>query len=203
MFSDALVKIEGEEAAPVIDEINQTLEDTSFDPGKSVVLGQNIPFYPDHKYIDISDYEAVPHRQRFVIYKPGSVVVMNWTNDPIYKLNKEVPLTLNEKNVASYARFFFSHVRGRHGRFILIDSVDDIRWREEPPPVVRKAVGKMIQPVSILSHDAGNYVLQSCMVFKDALFKAKVNVSADGVVNLSDEELLIEDMPILDDVFNQ
>lgn len=204
MFSDALVKIDDGEAVPVIEEINQALPETKFDPQNAVLLGQNIPFYQGYKYLDITDHDSVPHRQRIVVYKPGSVIIMNWTNEPIYELNRVAPLALNDKNVGAYAKFFFAHVRGRHGRFLLIDSVDDIRWREEPPPVVRKAVANMIQPISIISRaDDGSYILQSCMVFKDALFRAKVNVSADGMVNLSDEELLIEDMPILDDIFGQ
>lgn len=203
MFSDALVKLAPEEAGPILQEINTVFDDTEFDAETAVLLGQYIPFYPGYRYLDVSDFESVPNRQRFVIYKPGHIVALDWTNDPIYQLNEKAPLQLDEGNVSAYARFFFAHVRGRHGRFLLINSVDDIQWREEPPPVVRKAVGKMIQPISIIEQNGNSFILSSCMVFKDALFKARVNITAEGMVNLSDEELLIEDMPILDDVFGQ
>ena len=203
MFSNALVKIDNVEANPILEDINTVLEGAKFNPEKAVLLGQYIPFYEGYRYFDVSDFESVPNRQRFVVYKPGHVVVLDWTNEPLYQLNEKAPIKLTDSNVADYARFFFMHVRGRHGRFLLVDSVDDIRWREEPPPVVRKAVGNMIQPVQILSDDGAQYVLSSCMIFKDALFKAKINVSREGIVNMFDEELLIEDMPVLDDVLGQ
>jgi hypothetical protein len=37
------------------------------------------------------------------------------------------------------------------------------------------------------------------MVFKDSLFKTKVHVKKDGLVSMSDEELKIEGMPVLQD----
>ena len=41
------------------------------------------------------------------------------------------------------------------------------------------------------------------MMFKDSLFKSDVTVQDNGVVSLQNEELLIEDMPVLDDTFGQ
>ena len=41
------------------------------------------------------------------------------------------------------------------------------------------------------------------MVFKDSLFKSEVEVKPSGLVSLSNEELLVEDLPVLDDTFGQ
>ncbi len=204
MFQDALNRLDQLEAEMLLEEINPELDGVKFDPQKVVMMGQDLTFYPGYKFLDISDYEISPPSRRFVIFKSGDVVVLNWTNEPIYNTNDKAPIELTQENVSDYVRFFFTYVRGRHGRFIITESVDDINWREEPPPAARRAIGKMLEPVHITSMgEDGTYNLVARMMFKDSLFKSDVHVKPTGLVSLSGEELLIEDMPVLDDTFGQ
>ena len=103
-----------------------------------------------------------------------------------------------------YARFFFSHVRGEHGRFLIIDTVDDIDWKDEPPPSARKATGKMLEELHVIGKGVdGTWHLLGRMVFRDSLFQAQIHVAPDGQVSMSNEELLVDDMPIMDDTLGQ
>jgi hypothetical protein len=168
------------------------------------ILGQELSFYPGYRFLDMADYESAPPVRRFAVYKPGDAVVLNWTNEPIYELNARVPISLNEHTVVDYVRFFFTYIRGRHGRFLVAENVDDIMWREEPPPAARKAIGNILSPLSVASAATdGSYRLNLCMMFKDSLFRAVAEVGRDGLVTLTNEELMIEDMPVLDDTFGQ
>ncbi len=204
MFQDAFIKLDALESETVLEDINPVLEGSSFDSETVTILGQKLSFYPDYRFLDIADYEVVPHARRFIIYKPGDVVVLNGTNEPVYALNEKAPLLLDENTAVDYVQFFFSYVKGKHGRFIITETVDDIQWKEEPPPAARKAIGKMIESVLVTKiDDDGSYHLVASMMFKDSLFKTSVIVSPSGLVNLSDEELLVEDMPVLDDIFGQ
>ena len=94
-------------------------------------------------------------------------------------------------------------MKGRHGRFLLVENVDDISWKEEPPPSARSAIGKMLSPIEILGQEGGIYHLTAKMIFKDSLFKSDIYIDAHGTVTLKDEELLIEDMHVLDDIFGE
>ena len=202
MFSNAFVKLDKIEAQELISEINPYFKDNAFAPENVTILSQDMSFYPGYQFLDIADFSATPAVRKFVVFKSGFVNVLNWTNDPIYRLNEIVPIKLNQENVADYVRFFFSYIRGRHGRFIIVESVDDIAWSEEPPAAARKAIGQMIAPVQIMGSDKdGTFHLSACMVFKDSLFRTDIHVKAGGTVDLSSEELLIEDMPVLDDTF--
>jgi hypothetical protein len=204
MLQDALVKLDPEESSALLEEINPKLQGSAFAPATVTILGQELSFYPGYRFLDMADYESVPPVRRFVVYKPGDAVVLNWTNEPIYELNARAPISLNEHTVVDYVRFFFTYIRGRHGRFLVAESVDDIMWREEPPPAARKAIGNILSPLSVASAAAdGSYRLNLCMMFKDSLFKAVAEVGRDGLVTLTDEELMIEDMPVLDDTFGQ
>ncbi len=192
--------MEPDEAAPILMEVNQALEGSPFVGESIVVLSQDLPFYPGYKFLEISDHTAQPVRTQNIIYKQGDVTVLNWTNEPIYALNAKAPIQLNKDTAPLYAKFFFTYVRGRHGRFLIVEGVDEIQWREEPPPAARKAVGKLLTPVTLSNIDAdGTFNLVGQMMFKDSLFQSAIHVKPDGLVSLSDEELLIEDMPVQDD----
>ena len=131
------------------------------------------------------------------------MVVLDWTNEPIYILNQQAPIQLNADNIAEYVHFFFTYVRGKHGRFIVTENVDDINWKEDPPPQARKAITKMLLPVTLKEEKNGNFYLEVTMMFRDSLFKADVEVQPNGLVSLSNEKLLVEDMPVRDDSFGQ
>jgi hypothetical protein len=204
MLSNTLVKLERPDVLQVLESAKSVLKDGAFNPDTVTMLGQDIPFYPGYRFIDAADYSVTPNVRKFLVWKAGDAVVLNWTNEPIYRLNDRAPLNINEDNIIDYVRFFFTYIRGRHGRFIIVESVDDIAWSEEPPAAARKAIGQMIGPVQIKGIDKdGTFHLSACMVFKDSLFRTDVHVKPNGMVDLSGEELLIEDMPVLDDTFGQ
>lgn len=204
MYQEAFAKLELAEIATILDQVNAKIDGTVFDPVETVILAQDLPFYKGYRLLDIADHASMPAMRRYVIYKPDDFVILDFTNEPIYLLNQKVPITLTEETVDDYVRFFFTYVRGRHGRFVITEGVDDIRWKEDPPPSARKAIGKMLFPIKVLNTDEnGAFNLKSCMVFKDSLFQAKIKVQSNGFVALSDEELLVEDIPVLDDTFGQ
>lgn len=204
MLQEALMRLDRLESEELLQEINPALGDTVFTPDNTTILAQDLEFYPGYRFLDIAEYDTAPALRRFVIYKAGDVTVLNWTNEPVYNLNGRAPLCLDDYNVGDYARFFFTYVRGRHGRFVVTENIDNIAWRESPPPAVRQTIGKMITPVTLHERRPdGSFDLSLCMMFKDSLFKSRVHVAADGTVSLSQEELLIEDMPVLDDIFGQ
>lgn len=204
MFKDAFKKLEGEEAAALLARVNPALDFSPFDAMKSTVMTHPLSFYPGWHFVEITDQTQSPPKTACAIYRDNDVVVLNWTNDPFYDLNARAPITLTRDTVADYVRLFFTYVRGKHGRFLIAENVDDIDWREDPPPAARKAVAKMLLPLTVKQVGAdGSYHLSGCMMFRDSLFQADVTVSPTGMVELSNEELLVEDMPVMDDTLGQ
>lgn len=202
MGENIFVKLDGKESARLLQEINPVLDGAPFEAGTATILAQKLDFYPDYRFVEIADYHNHPARKRHVIYKEQHVVALDGSNEPLYALNEKAPILLNDDTVAPYVRFFFTQVRGRHGRFLITETVDDIKWREEPPPAARKAVGKIVMPLTLTGRDAdGVYRLSACMIFKESLFKAQIAVRPDGIVSIENEELLVEDMPVMDDMF--
>ena len=191
-------KLDAEKAARILSEINPHLEPVPFSQESTTVRRQALSFYKGYDICELTDLSAIPAIKKFAIYKPGDVRVINWTNQAIYETNDKAPITLTERTVLDYVRFFFSFVRGRHGRFMIIETIDDIKWQVEPPLQGRKVMQEMLEPLQVVGQDPdGTFTLEAFMVFKDSLFKTKIHVKADGLVSMSDEELKIEGMPVL------
>lgn len=204
MFKDAFKKLEGDDAAALLARVNPVLDFADFNPVSASVLTHDLPFYPGYQFVEIADHTHSPAKVACAIYKDNDIVPITWNNEPLYALNDRAPIVLNDQTVTEYVKFFFMYVRGRHGRFLIAENVDDIDWREDPPPAARKAIAGMLVSTSIASRtEDGSYILKASMIFRDSLFAATITVTPEGHVALSDEELLVEDMPVMDDTLGQ
>lgn len=202
MFQDTYVKLDALETEQILERVNPHMQGSTFDPSHTVIMARDLSFYEGYRFLDIADHRSMPQNRRYVLLSKKDIVVLDFTNHPIYALNAKLPIALDDDNIDDYVRFFFSNVRGRHGRFLITESVEDINWREDPPPSARKAVGKMLHPLEIYRNNGG-YELKGQMMFKDTLFQADIAVTKDGTVSLSNQQLLIENMPVLDDTLGQ
>jgi hypothetical protein len=204
MFKEAFKKLEMEEVAAIVDQVNKQVDGSLFDPLETTVLSFDLSFYPGYRFLDISDHATNPPLQRYVLHKDENYTLLDWTYRPIYKTNEQAPISLNPSNVLDYVRFFFSNVRGRHGRFHIIESLENINWKEEPSPSERKSYGKLIAPMKIvdkLKH--GVFKLEARMMLKATLFKADIYVEPNGKAVLANHDILQENMPVLDHVTGQ
>ena len=61
---------------------------------KTLVQVAALPFYPEHKFYALTDMTLPPPNVRYMLYKPGDVNLMNWTNEPIYTVNEHAPIKL-------------------------------------------------------------------------------------------------------------
>lgn len=199
MLQDAFYKLSIPEAEIVLREAAPHFPGLALEPDGTSLLAYDLPFYPGYRLMEIARADNVPLLKRLIVYKPGDLTVLDWTNAPVYRLNAAAPLKLTFDSAPDYVRFFFSVVRGRHGAFHIVESAGDIPWREEPPATARKAVARMIQPVQVIADNGnGAFDLFACMVFKTALFRSTIRVARNGNVTLHSEELLAEDMPVRD-----
>lgn len=204
MFRDAFVKLDALEIEDLLRRLNPLIEGSDYNAQNVTILAMELSFYPGCRLLEVADHSTMPTRKTFLVAGTDHATILDWTNNPIYRLNEKVPIRLDEKNVFDYVRFFFSFVRGRHGRFLITESVDDIAWKDEPPATARKAIGNLIEPIRLKATDRdGTIHLVVRMIFKDSLFKSNVKVAPDGLVTLQDEELVVEDIPVLDDVLGQ
>ncbi len=206
MFDESYTKLELNEVASIIDALNKQIQGSIFDPLETTIMAIDVPFYEGYRFLDVADHATNPPLQRFVFQKKDTqeFTVIDWDFGTIYGLNHDAPIKLTDENILEYVRFFFLHVKGRHGRFILCETADHVQWKDEPPAEVRKALNDALNPLELKEkRKDGIYVLKAFMMLKDALFTVDIFVDQVGEVTMSDHEILIEDVPVLDSVFGQ
>jgi len=201
MFDESFTKLEINEIAPLIDVLNKKIDGSIFDPLETTILAIDVPFYSGYRFLSISDYATNPPLQRFVFQKNGTndFTIIDWTYNTIYSLNEESPIKLDDKNILEYVRFFFSYVKGRHGKFIVCESMNNIQWKNDPADDERKKINEILKPLEVKEkRKDGTYEIKAFMMLKDALFSVDVNVDPNGKVTMLNHEIIIENLPIID-----
>jgi len=181
---------------------------------KTLVQCAALPFYPEHKFYALTDMTLPPPNVRYMLYRPGDVSLMNWTNEPIYAVNERAPIKLDRKTLIPYAKFFFHYVRGQLGRFIIVEKPEDVVWLPEANDKEKADVAANLMPGTYKGIGRDNLFTMTCtVVFKNALFKTDIKVApyeldvydpelgapehfTIGQMKLTNEELLLEELNV-------
>jgi len=206
MFDEAHTKLEMEETASILDVLNEQVDGSIFDPLETTILSIELSFYPEYRFLNVADNATSPPLQRYVFQKSNTMdfTVIDWSYKTIQKINYEAPINLTDENILEYVRFYFGHVKGRHGRFIICETADHIRWKEEPSTEIKRSLNKALSPLELSEKKKdGTYTVNAFMMLKDALFGVQIFVKPNGNVSMSDHQIIMEDIPVLDPTFMQ
>ncbi len=182
--------------------------------GKTTVQAASLPFYDEFKFYALSDTTLPQPNTRYMLYKPGDLSLMNWTNEPIYSVNERAPIKLDRKTCVPYAKFFFHYVRGQLGRFIIVEKPEEVVWLANANDKEKAEVASRLMPVTYKGIGRDNlYTLTASVVFKNALFKTDIKIApyemdvfdaelgqpehfTIGQMKLTNEDLLLEDLNV-------
>lgn len=177
--------------------INPVVKPEALDPEATEVRFTTLPFYPDQRFCLIIDHSRGEPNRRFALAGPKEIVLFNKTNEPIYRANQRNGVLINPSTAVAYALFFFDHVYGKHGRFLIMESAMDVAWLPDADPATVARVAAAIAPPRVEDIDAdGRYLIVAKLIFKNALFRATIRVALDGALELTDEQPEIEDLPV-------
>lgn len=182
--------------------------------GKTVVQMADVVFYDDFKFYAVSDTTLPAPNTRYMLFKPGHVSLLNWTNEPIYSVNEVAPIKVDRKTCIPYAKFFFHYVRGQLGRFIIVEKPEEVVWLANANDKEKADVASRLMPVTYKGIGRDNLItLTATVVFKNALFKTDIKIApfemdvfdpevgapehfTIGQMKLTNEDLLLEDLNV-------
>jgi hypothetical protein len=159
------------ETKNLLDEIAPDIAPVKLTAARTAVRVANLSFYDEFRLYALSDLSLPAPNTRYMLYKPGDVSLMNWTNEPIYEVNERAPIRLDRTTAISYAKFFFHYVRGQLGRFIIVEKPDEVVWLAGTGPAEKAEVAARLMPVIYKgdrkrqsSHPHRNRGVQECLV---------------------------------------
>jgi hypothetical protein len=159
---------------------------------------KELPFYPCHRLYKLLRVSVTSGlREEHVVSDGSRAVRLDHASRTLADLNETVPLTLDEHTILDYLHFFFAFSRGRHGRFFLVECVDDLRLPAATDAATRNALAALIRPlrVSRSTEPEGPAFEADCtFFFNGALFACPVRIALTGGVQMGDEVLLRSDL---------
>ncbi|MEM6810903.1 MAG: hypothetical protein AAF549_00370 [Pseudomonadota bacterium] len=209
MFDDAYQELDDQNREVLFRLLSAVMDGSPYDPSLTKTLYHALPFYPHHIIVEANENHGNGQSRMTTAILPDdmtswsadNLTLLDGTNVPIYKLNESVPVRIDQHTVTYYIQFFFLYVRGEQGIFDVIQSVEDIKWFEAPAPAGKVALSKMIEPLQIREAKPEAITVKANIIFKDSLFESDITVQSNGLVTLSNQEILVEDLPIIDQNF--
>jgi len=190
----------GDAARPPLDALAALLHRTGdeallrrIDAGISAVRARPLACYPAWTLCEARvSGDGTPGALPFLSGDRG-VVLLSGENDPVFALNRAIGLQLTgEAAFLDYWLLFCSAVRGEDGRFQVIESPDQIAWRDAIDPARAAEVRARVDPPRMRSCDAEAAEFTGCVVYGGTLFAARFKVHADGRVEMLSDEAIAE-----------
>lgn len=200
MDINAYQKIEGKEIDRYLPILNPVIPGSSLAGDHVQLMRAKISFYDDAQLVDITDRQAHPPRHFTVVTNRKLSHIVDYRPDTVFKMNDAFGLSLNDQTVCDYVRFYLRHTQGPHGRFILLEGVEDIPWKEDPPPAARQALSDMIKSLPMaLTETPQGWQGDISVIFQGAFYYVELTVSRDGHLSFDKQRLMIDQMPVYDD----
>ncbi len=146
----------------------------------------------------------------------------DYTNQAIYNINATTGIHFDSPEMMmAYAKFFFHYVRGQLGRFVVVENANEVPWLASATDIDKLKLTNLVEPIIYQGKKAdGREYLTATVIFKTALFKTDIAIAltempiqrqddytiyeethCPGQLELLNEELLVEDLPITDNPY--
>lgn len=164
----------------------------------TTVAWRSLPFYEQVVLIRVRDRTWLPDNLAiFYLANQGQLTRLDGTSPPIHQTNGDAPIRINDDNVLEYLRFFCFFVRGEDGPFLIAESMDTPGMPKEMDDTTRRAIEGTIRPASFEGKNAEGYWLCDAIVFySNALFFSNFAVQPTGMIEMTDDDPLAQDLPI-------
>jgi hypothetical protein len=190
--------VEGEELAGFLAQVGTVdgKHRTSADTTK--VAWRTLPFYEQVVLIRLTDKTWLPDNLSiFYLANQGQLTRLDGTSPPIHQTNADAPVRINDDNVLDYLRFFCFFVRGEDGPFLVAESMDTFGMPRNIDDASRKAIEGTIRGASFEGKNAEGFWLCDAIVFySNALFFSNFSVQPSGMIEMTDDDPLLQDMPV-------
>ena len=160
-----------------------------------------LAFYDRVDWVELADRGRSPARLAYMLLGEGQPpVVLDGTSSPIHEVNARRHPRLTRETVAQYLEFFCSSTTGDEGRFLIIDHVSEIEWREPPDESIHRELAARIRAPRVTGGNAeAGFELTASVLYAEAVFDAQFGVAPDGTVEMTADTPLVEELDVIAD----
>lgn len=198
MSQNGYEKIEGPRAEKLLDRLNPVWAGSPFETGKAVIHARGLPFAKGWVLAEVEDNLAMPGKKCVALDNGRDCIPVEYNAQFIPAFIKNHALSLTEKTAKSYLHFWFEYARSGVERFILIENLDDVPWREEITPQIQRSLSKRVTPVTLVETTPKGFTFEATILFRDTLMIVAATVTPDGDVKLDKKETVVQNLTVTD-----
>ncbi len=198
--------VEGDRAAALLSDLRRSYTGLDgIDDARIAIRNWPLSFYDRFDYYEIAAAKPGRREVGYVLWAPGEAIFLDGRSAAVHALNERLELRLGKHDVQDYLFFFCCSVEGEDGRFLIIDELEDLVFKSEPNADYLEALTHAIEPPSppvvTPGHDgeAGPYSIEACVLYGDTLFRSRFIVHANGHIEMTEDEELFAQMPVMRD----
>lgn len=191
-------KITGSKAKTFISRINAGWGGSPFDDTRTALHARDLSFLQGWCLVEASDATSLPEKKCIALDDGTEAVAIDYNENFIHDFCKARNLRIDRHMASDYLKFWLEYTRIGPERFILVESIDELPWREDPSPVARKYLSATISPLSLQEATPSHFVYKGYILFRDSLFECKFEIGYTGVIRIAERNLLAEELAIID-----
>jgi len=176
--------------------------DCNFCDATIKILARDLSFAPGWARYDCEDYSDIPHYKRIFIANDNEVRPVIYTTDPVKTVFDNIMLSINETTINDYLHFYLMALNTGGENLQPIVSVDDMAWREDLSPIARKSLDSELSSYPVITKKTSGLEVDLAVIFRQSLMIVTCHVNKKGQVKFIDRSVIIEDLPIINDLTN-
>ncbi len=150
--------------------------------------------------------EGLQHRHMIMDMQKHQLSRLYGTSPQLHEINaaetsrrSEPPLS-DPAGAIAYTRFFCWAIKSEGGRFLIVDQLRAIPWKDAPSSMVREELkAKLCSLESSGIDDEKRYQINGTVSYGDAMFQAEFAVSQSGMVEMVDDEPIAQNLSVLEE----
>ncbi|HPJ39496.1 MAG TPA: hypothetical protein PLT75_13700 [Spirochaetota bacterium] len=157
-----------------------------------------LPFYEEAVLMEVSDSELPYHITPFwYLLYANRLFELDGSSTPIHEVNELDPVKVTKENAGEYVRFFCFFVHGEEGPFFIIEDSDHpVLDKKKMEYMMIKDIKNKCIPLEYKGMPGDNtFELTGTVFYGNALFSALFTVTANGMIDMTDDEPLKADIP--------
>lgn len=198
-------RVAEDESEQILDELkNRYLGLDEVDSTRVQFSKWPLSFYPEFDYYEIRLTGAVGGQFGYFLRKPGEAVFLDGNSAALHAVNQQIGLQLKKSEIRDYLYYFCSSIEAQEGRFLIVDSADDLTFAEEPDDDYLGEITNGISPPTFPSTrsvegEEKAYSIEASVLYSDSLYRSSFVVHADGNVEMAEDKELFSHLPIVKD----
>lgn len=199
MSFSSLSNITVKEARDVLSRVNDMSDVSDFTEGQTRIVAEDLSFYPGTKHCSVEDDSSTPIKQVSCLYRlaDGIFSIVEHHQQWVMDRNVDFGLVLDVENVADYVAFLMAHTPLKAGKMAVLQSIEDMPWRDEPILEVRKGLSSLLTPFLVEEKSGGKgWHCAFSALYAESIFTIHADLDNQGRITLLSEEEVASDLPV-------